>query len=122
MLCSDCTTFRTRKREISNALDDLSSANERVSDVYNYYFRIAAHNRGIESIVVGRGQCLSWVRLGSGGVLGSSLFCPHQRTISARPVTSEKCQTQTSLAPIPARPNDHAEHGLGEFSRGRILG
>src|ERR1039458_7019182 len=38
---------------------------------------------------------LDSTRLGSGGVLGSSLFCPHQRTLTARSVTSEKCQQQT---------------------------
>jgi len=37
-------------------------------------------------------ECPLWVRLGSVGVLGSSLLCPHEPTSLARPVTSEKCQ------------------------------
>jgi len=37
-------------------------------------------------------KSLKRVRLGSVGVLGSSLLCPDERTSSARPLTSEKCQ------------------------------
>jgi hypothetical protein len=34
------------------------------------------------------------VKLGSVGALGSSLLCPNERTSSARPFTSEKCQVR----------------------------
>ena len=52
----------------------------------------------IQSVAVGRGQCLSWVKFGSRRPVPRSPLYPQERNWSDGPVRSEKCQKRTDAA------------------------